>query len=61
MAKEVELNQEAGFMLNYLSRLIYLVEDAYPGVLESVRVVKPLRDRVIWNFVAGSSDTRSTP
>ena len=38
-----EVRDGAAFMLSYLSRLIRLLEEAYPGVLTSVRITLPLK------------------
>lgn len=46
-----EFKEEARFMLNYLSRMIRLVYEAYPGVIEAVEVKKPLREQRVWRDV----------
>jgi hypothetical protein len=40
-------------MLNYLSRLVRLVDEAYPGVLGDIEVVMPLREQEFWKGVEG--------
>ena len=51
-----ETAQGARFMLNYLSRLVRLVDEAYPGVLEAIQVNKPLRKQKIWNEIEGVTE-----
>jgi hypothetical protein len=41
-----ELAKDAEFMLDYLSRLIRLLDEAYPGVLENIKI--PLRLQESW-------------
>lgn len=38
-----EVREGAGFMLSYLSRLIRLLEEAYPGVLMGIQITLPLK------------------
>lgn len=46
-----EVRNGAGFMLSYLSRLIRLLDEAYPGVLMSVQITLPLKEQPIWQAV----------
>jgi hypothetical protein len=46
--EQSELLEGARFMLTYLSRLVRLVDEAYPEVLAGVRVKKRLREQGIW-------------
>jgi hypothetical protein len=39
-----EIAKGAEFMLDYLSRLIRLLDEAYPGVLESIKIPLPLQE-----------------
>lgn len=39
-----EITKGAEFMLDYLSRLIRLLDEAYPGVLESIKIPLPLQE-----------------
>jgi hypothetical protein len=55
-----EVRDGAGFMLSYLSRLIRLLEEAYPGVLTSVRIELPLKKQSIWQVVE-NNDSNPTP
>jgi len=55
-----EVRDGAGFMLSYLSRLIRLLEEAYPGVLTSVRITLPLKKQPIWRSVE-TNDSDSIP
>ncbi len=53
-------DEGARFMLNYLSRLVRLVDEAYPGVLEEVQVKKPLREQTIWKELAGIAELQDS-
>lgn len=46
-----EARDGASFMLSYLSRLIRLLEEAYPGVLTSIQIALPLKKQSIWRAV----------
>jgi hypothetical protein len=46
-----EARDGAGFMLSYLSRLIRLLEEAYPGVLTSIQITLPLKKQSIWQAI----------
>lgn len=39
-----EIAKDAEFMLDYLSRLIRLLDEAYPGVLENIKIPLPLQE-----------------
>jgi hypothetical protein len=54
-----EVAQGARFMLNYLSRLVRLVDEAYPGVLEGIQVKKRLRGQKIWEAVEPAAEPPS--
>ncbi len=43
--------QDARFMLNYLSKLIHLIDESYSGVLEDVKLKKSLREQAIWKKI----------
>jgi hypothetical protein len=54
-----EMASGAGFMLSYLSRLIRLVDEAYPGVLENVVISIPLYEQGIWQNALGAASPSS--
>jgi hypothetical protein len=46
-----ETREDARFMLTYLSRLARLISDAYPEVIMSIKVEKPLTSQNWWKIV----------
>ena len=50
-----EVREGAGFMLSYLSRLIRLLDEAYPGVLATIKIDLPLHKQPIWRTVSDIS------
>jgi hypothetical protein len=56
--EQSELLEGARFMLTYLSRLVRLVDEAYPEVLAGVRVKKRLREQGIWKDVEPANEAQ---
>lgn len=51
--------KEAVFTLNYLSRLVRLVEDAYPGILNDIEIAMPLSAQKWWGKVDQTTSLHS--
>jgi hypothetical protein len=56
-----EIAEGAQFMLNYLSRLVRLIQTSYPEVVQQMKVQTPLTSQHWWKAVEGESKSASSP